>query len=173
VIGMTSFPWECAAPVPEPEGAPVRLGTAPGGHGEDKMRSVDPVKARFPAQPASVTAARRFVTETVLDAGAPDLLDDARLLVSELATNAVTHAHTEFTVSVHVAPAGLYVEVQDGDDAIPEAIPAARRGRSARAAGTDLMSQHGRGLRLLDAAASAWGYRGTDHGKLVWFRIDR
>lgn len=127
------------------------------------MQPVEPVKARFPAQPASVTAARRFVTEIVATAGLAELVDDARLLVSELATNAVMHAHTEFTVTVHLASAGVYVEVQDGDEEGPELV---------------LIEAHdvlesGRGLRLLDAAASTWGCRPLEHGKVVWFRLER
>jgi len=127
------------------------------------MQPVEPVKARFPAQPASVTAARRFVTETVATAGLPELVDDVRLLVSELATNSVIHARTEFTVTVHLAAAGVYVEVQDGGEQAPEMLVIE---------GHEVVEQ-GRGLHLLDAAASTWGCRTLDHGKVVWFRIER
>jgi len=130
------------------------------------MRPVDPVVARFPAQPASVTAARRFVTDAVIDAGATDLVDDARLLVSELATNAVVHARTEFSVTVHAGSGGVHVEVQDGDDRVPA--------RAANAPGRgDARAESGRGMQLLDAAATDWGYRQLDHGKSVWFRLER
>lgn len=129
------------------------------------MRPMDPVIARFPAQPASVTAARRFVTDAVIDAGAIDLLDDARLLVSELATNAVVHARTEFSVTVHVGPGGVHVEVQDGDERVPPLGPHSPSGLAG--------GEHGRGLQLLEAAATDWGYRRLDHGKAVWFRLER
>ena len=75
----------------------------------------DPVMVRFPSQPASVPAARRFVTEVLVEAGASSLLDDARLLISELAANAVLHAGTDFSVTVHLSVQRLYVEVRDGD----------------------------------------------------------
>jgi anti-sigma regulatory factor (Ser/Thr protein kinase) len=129
---------------------------------------MDPVKARFPAQPASVTAARRFVTDTVVTAGVPELVDDARLLVSELATNAVTHARTEFTVTVHLASGGLHVEVQDGGDGVPQLDLT----DPVLVAGPAVGTEHGRGLQLLAAAASTWGYRVLEHGKVVWFRLE-
>lgn len=127
---------------------------------------MDPVIARYPAQPASVTAARRFVTDAVLAADATELLDDARLLVSELATNAVMHARTEFTVTVHVGPGSIHVEVQDGDEHFP--VPGA-----AVPVPGDLGGEHGRGLQLLAAAATDWGCRPLNHGKAVWFRLER
>jgi anti-sigma regulatory factor (Ser/Thr protein kinase) len=128
------------------------------------MRTVDPVVGRFPARPESVTAARRLVVDALVAAGAhelPDeraLLDDARLLVSELATNAVTHAGTEFSVTVHVAPDALHVEVEDDGAGVPELQSGS--------------AEHGWGLRLVADAASAWGCRALDGGKVVWFRID-
>jgi sigma-B regulation protein RsbU (phosphoserine phosphatase) len=123
----------------------------------------DPVVARFPAQRASVAAARQFVTESLLDAGVTSVLDDARLLVSELATNAVVHANTDFSVAVHVSAGRVYVEVRDGDpteldlaglSALPEMVPG------------------GQGLRIVGRLAGSWGARVEDHGKVVWFSVD-
>ncbi len=130
---------------------------------------MDPVKARFPAQPASVTAARGFVTDALRTAGAVERLDDARLLVSELATNAVVHARTDFTVTVHVGPGSLYLEVQDGAAGEPM-LPGADVPEPDEV--IDLRAEHGRGLRLVSVAADEWGFRRTDHGKVVWFRLD-
>lgn len=123
--------------------------------------SADPVTACFPAQPASVSAARRFVTETLVEAGMTSVLDDARLLVSELVTNAVVHAATDFRVSIHVLAGHLYVEVRDGD---PTDLSAQRE------SGAPALS--GGGLRIVGRLAGSWGSRVEDHGKVVWFSAD-
>jgi anti-sigma regulatory factor (Ser/Thr protein kinase) len=121
----------------------------------------DPVIARFPPQRASVAAARRFVTEALIDAGATGVLDEARLLVSELATNAVVHAGTDFSVSVHISAGRVYVEVRDGDRSPPEPED------DPSSAGPG-----GHGLRIVGRLAGSWGSRVEDHGKVVWFSVD-
>jgi anti-sigma regulatory factor (Ser/Thr protein kinase) len=120
------------------------------------------VVARFPPQRASVAAARQFVTETLVAAGATSVLDEARLLVSELATNAVLHAVTDFSVSVHVSAGRVYVEVRDGDAVKlevdrPEPLP---------------LALGGHGLRIVGRLAGSWGIRTEEHGKVVWFSVD-
>ena len=124
--------------------------------------ATDPVIARFPPQRASVAGARQFVTETLVAAGVTSVLDEARLLISELATNAVVHAATDFSVSVHISAGRVYVEVRDGDltrlDANPP-IPAT-------------LSMGGHGLRIVGRLAGSWGSRVEDHGKVVWFSVD-
>jgi PAS domain S-box-containing protein len=85
------------------------------------------------------------------------------LMVSELATNAVQHAATEFEVAVRVAPDGghVRVEVHDGAPGFPtppEEVPDA---------------PHGRGLRIVRALADAWGIEmwRDRPGKTVWFSL--
>lgn len=121
----------------------------------------DPVTASFPARPTSVSAARRFVTETLVEAGMTSMVDDARLLISELATNAIVHAGTDFTVTIHISAGHLYVEVRDGD---PTDL-VVQRGPRARALS-------GRGLGIVGRLAESWGSRVEDHGKVVWFCAD-
>jgi PAS domain S-box-containing protein len=84
-------------------------------------------------------------------------------MLSELATNAVQHAATEFEVSVRVTPdCGIVrVEVSDGADGYPipeEPVPDAA---------------HGRGLQIVQALADAWGIeiRRDRPGKTVWFSL--
>jgi anti-sigma regulatory factor (Ser/Thr protein kinase) len=122
---------------------------------------MDPVVARFPPQRASVAAARQFVTDTLVAEGVTTVLDEARLLVSELATNAVVHAATDFSVSVHIGAGRVYVEVRDGD---PD-------GLGPLEALSD-MPVHGQGLRIVGRLAGSWGSRVEDHGKVVWFSVD-
>ena len=84
-------------------------------------------------------------------------------MLSELATNAVQHAATEFEVSVHVAPdcGRVRVEVSDGAPGYPtpqDPVPDA---------------PDGRGLHIVRALADAWGIemRRDRPGKTVWFSV--
>ena len=52
--------------------------------------------ASWPRDPSSVSKARRYVTERLTEHGETALLDTARLVVSELVTNAVRHARVDF-----------------------------------------------------------------------------
>src|SRR5580693_4829116 len=71
---------------------------------------------QFPATTSSVSQARRFLLAQV--PGASDGAADALvLMLSELATNAVQHAGTEFEVQVQVAPDGHRVRVEVTDSA--------------------------------------------------------
>ena len=59
----------------------------------------------LPRDLASVADARRFVHDALVSSLAHDLTDEAFLVVSELAANAITHAETDYRVSVVVSPA--------------------------------------------------------------------
>ena len=63
-------------------------------------------KRTFPESTSSVPMARQFVAESLTEI-APELCETAALLVSELATNAIVHAASEFAVSVvYPTPSG-------------------------------------------------------------------
>ena len=113
---------------------------------------------RFPADPQSVGQARRFVVDELRHHGVDRW--PAELLVSELATNVITHAATEFEVEVHVD--GV-VRVAVADDSIVPPLP--------RAASADALS--GRGMALVAALAERWGVeaRRDADGKVVWFEL--
>jgi anti-sigma regulatory factor (Ser/Thr protein kinase) len=111
----------------------------------------------LPPRVESAGSARRFVTAALRDAGRPELIDIAVVLVSELATNVVLHANTAFVVVTVVNVTGCRVEVRDER----ESRPAVRH--------HDEMSTTGRGLRLVDAFADDWGVDVTPEGKCVWF----
>jgi len=99
---------------------------------------------------------RRLLTE----AGRGDLLEPASLLVSEVVTNALVHSGTTIDVSMALRDDGVLVEVSDGGQHIPV------RRHYAPTAST------GRGLALLDQAASAWGVVPGVRGKTVWFQVN-
>ncbi len=115
--------------------------------------------ARFPADPRSVGAARRFVCQ-VLPEWWSDRLDDVLLLVSEVVTNAIVHARTAVQVTVTLVNGTTRVEVADAEPEAP-----VRRGASSTA--TD-----GRGLGILEVLADRWGVLSRDGGKTVWFELD-
>ena len=116
----------------------------------------------LPPQEASVGAARGLVTGALAEWAADDLTDDATLLVSELATNAVVHAGTDFDVSVELL--GDTVEVAVTDRHPTRTLPAPP-------ASVDGDFESGRGLFLTAALAEKWGVDYTSTTKRVWFRL--
>jgi anti-sigma regulatory factor (Ser/Thr protein kinase) len=91
-------------------------------------------------------------------------LHDARLLASELVTNALHHgaADGRVTLSVHRMPEGMRVEVSDaGDGFDPGELQAPSSDRA-----------HGWGLALVRVLADRWGVE-RDIATTVWFEIDQ
>ena len=87
-----------------------------------------------------------------------DLLHPARIIVSELVTNAVEHAGTAVTVTVWRRGTGLHLSVRDGDPRLPRLLSASSGDTGER----------GGGLRIVGARATAWGAMATRDGKMVW-----
>jgi anti-sigma regulatory factor (Ser/Thr protein kinase) len=112
---------------------------------------------RFEGRTESVRDARRFVAHALADAG--DVADDAALLVSELATNAVIHAGSAYTVTVRRHDGFVRVEVADASPS------SARRCRYSPTSGT------GRGLGMVEDLSSGWGVEEDGVGKIVWFEL--
>ncbi|MFB7111468.1 ATP-binding protein [Streptomyces sp. NPDC056190] len=86
----------------------------------------------LPSDPASVYAARAYVAGTLVEWGLPPAADTAetvRLIVSELATNAVQHTFGQsptFTVDlVLVRDERLHIGVTDSHPRFPKRLPAA------------------------------------------------
>jgi len=113
----------------------------------------------FSAKAASVPTARRFVRSTLVDLGLSAAWEAAELLVSEVVTNAVLHARTEFSVEVLCAGELVRVSVHDRSPVIPKP----------RTYGAD--STTGRGMRLVATLAVAWGVDRHPAGKAVWFEV--
>lgn len=122
---------------------------------------------RLPRHPASVGLVRRRVREHLVDWGHGEgspALDDIVLVVSELATNVVRHGpllEREFEVAVTaLADGSCFIEVSD-EGMTPPLL---------REVGE--WEETGRGLRLVEHIAAAWGVwsRGR-HGKTVWALI--
>ena len=110
----------------------------------------------LPADPGSVAAARGFLTEQLHAWHVEPLEWVAAQVVSELATNAVIHAGTAFTVVLTLADGELRVEVRDGSRRIP------------RQRHYGVSATTGRGLALVGALSQEWGIERGDDGKTVW-----
>ena len=116
----------------------------------------------LPRDLASVADARRFVYDVLVSGVADALTDEAFLVVSELAANAITHAKTAYRVSVIVSAATVRIAVRDSGPGTPE--PRIIRPGSAS----------GRGLLLVAALAASWGIDSSQAGyKTVWAELAR
>jgi hypothetical protein len=103
-------------------------------------------------------AARHFTVATLAAWGAADFADDAALVVTELAANAIVHAHSAFTVILSALDDQLRISVRD-------ATPLR---------GTMLRAVPLHGLGAVDAMASQWGVEPLGAaGKTVWVDLHR
>ena len=122
--------------------------------------------------PNAVAWARRHTVEFLrTHQTAPDIIESARLIVSEFATNAVRHPEPEaqsltsvstFNVAVRLTPRSVVIEVSDRD---PQ--PPVRRG-------TDLEATGGRGILIVEEVAYRWGFfhlPACVGGKVVWAEV--
>ena len=120
------------------------------------------VEKLWPPAPLSVGRARRFLVQHLEVWGLPQLADSAQLIVSELVTNAVVHAHPPYGTLIATRferlECGVRIEVHDAGDTKPE-----RRDASAD-------EESGRGLGLVDALTGGhWGVSDRDGpGKMLW-----
>lgn len=120
-------------------------------------------------------AARRFVADGLSSWGRDDLLDDATLCVSELASNAALHASSTF---MHV-DLGLHRDVVkvgvEDDGGVPAQAVTPRPSFPGPDALVELLLEDeattGRGLAIVSILASEWGVEKTRRGKRVWFEL--
>jgi anti-sigma regulatory factor (Ser/Thr protein kinase) len=92
-----------------------------------------------------------------------DAMDTAALLVTELVSNAVVHATGPslwLTVDETMTDA-LHVAVRDGSHLIPQCSTQA----------PDVDQAGGRGLFMVDAFSTRWGWEPLSTGKRVWFEL--
>jgi anti-sigma regulatory factor (Ser/Thr protein kinase) len=108
--------------------------------------------------PGDVAAARWFIADRLHGHGLSNVVDDAQLVVSELATNAVLHAGTAFRVTLTRDDGHVQITVADGGPMPTETSwPSTAHGLG------------GRGLMMVDHLSSDWGViTNIDGGKSVW-----
>jgi anti-sigma regulatory factor (Ser/Thr protein kinase) len=120
------------------------------------------VEKTFESVPGSVALARHFVSATLDGEGVGDATWSAVQIVSELATNAVVHAATAFTVAIVVDDGLVRIAVTDAKPF----VAATQRHFSD-------YTTTGRGLRLVERMSRSWGVETTRTNKTVWCEIVR
>jgi anti-anti-sigma factor len=106
-------------------------------------------------------AARLYVRDVLqywrLALPGQDVIDNAELLADELVTNAVIHARTSLRLRLELRGDLLHIGVHDASSRLLRVVP------------DDAEGETGRGLRLVEQLATAWGvHQGRDGGKVVW-----
>lgn len=114
-------------------------------------------RRRFRCQRESVPSARRFVRDALSEQPV-EISDAAELMASELATNCIRHAHTDFELTIH-SQGQIRVEVRDTGRGRPTLLSPTPRDAS------------GRGLRIVESMSDAWGVIPAADGKAVWFTL--
>jgi hypothetical protein len=115
----------------------------------------------LPGEPGSATQARHFIRAALSGVGIQiEVIDCVELVASELVTNAVLHAATGPTVTLHVHPECIRVEVRDASTATP----------TSPNFGQDAAT--GRGLSVVSRASRSWGFDTDQFGKTVWAEFD-
>jgi len=112
----------------------------------------------FEPDGTSVAAARRFA-QTYFRRVTRRSLSDLMLVVSELATNAIVHARTPFSVGLRLAGGTARIEVRDDAPHLPNERSLA------------LSTSNGRGLLIVATLANEWGVDWRSASKTVWAEL--
>jgi anti-sigma regulatory factor (Ser/Thr protein kinase) len=118
----------------------------------------------LPGTPYSVQMARFYVRAALNYHNLGDCFQDAEVVTSELVTNAITHAGAQVV--------GLGLACLEGARALsivvtdPCPLPPVKRDPAADA-------EHWRGLHLVEALSSRWGWLPHDPGKAVYAILAR
>jgi anti-sigma regulatory factor (Ser/Thr protein kinase) len=116
-------------------------------------------EAVLAADAGSAAKARAFVVHQLVEHRLLYLVDDVRLVASELATNAVVHARTDFTVILEGRKNSVLLTVRDGSLIAPAPSRQA----------PPVLRISGRGLFIVNTLSQTWGV--AEHGstaKSVW-----
>lgn len=120
--------------------------------------------------PRTVRHARSVVRDELTALGlAPDLVDDAVLMVSELVTNALMYGEGPYELALHADAREVVCVVVDGSPLLPEPVEA------------DVSAEHGRGLNIVARLSDGChGCRPQPYvtrpdlvGKATWFALPR
>jgi len=116
----------------------------------------------FAADPVSMSRVRAFVGASLLEHADGPMVADMQLVANELATNALVHTGTPFSVALERDGRCIRLTVSDGSSTIPV--------QNAPAGDLD---QSGRGLAIVETLSSDWGVRVEPNGsKSVWASFD-
>ncbi|MEA2283428.1 MAG: hypothetical protein QOK21_4035 [Solirubrobacteraceae bacterium] len=128
-------------------------------------RGVGFTETRVPVDVRAAAAARTLVARILHGLVDDDVLGNARLVASELATNSVRHsgasADASMVIRLDVSPARVRLEVEDPGVADSIAIGTPDQGGGG-----------GFGLNLVQLLSDVWGHdRGPGGGMLVWAEL--
>jgi anti-anti-sigma regulatory factor len=119
------------------------------------------IRKRLTPAPASARIARNLVGDACTSWDLPALRDGARLVASEMASNAIKHAGTDFDVTVSFTGAFLRIAIRDGSRNRPEL-------RGKPPVTSTIMPTGGRGLYIIGSIATHCGHLELPDGKIVW-----
>jgi anti-sigma regulatory factor (Ser/Thr protein kinase) len=113
----------------------------------------------FVAMPTAARDVRCFVRNALTPWADETSIENAEIIASELATNAVRHAQSPFRVGLVCADDSLRISVRDASFALPVRLT------------PDGVLVGGRGVQLVAALAREWGTRDEPDGKTVWAEL--
>ncbi|WP_150255119.1 ATP-binding protein [Nocardiopsis deserti] len=131
-------------------------------HADRPNRTVSVHHGWFYGRPDQIAAVRAFVAERLADCS---VVDDAVLLTSELATNAVQHTPS----NLPGAGFGVLIEHEHGRSVRVTVHDGGSYFDAPYVAQPEPDAEHGRGLFLVDALADSWGSHATLSGRKTWF----
>ncbi len=106
----------------------------------------------------AVPATRRFVSGVLARWHEDALVPDANVIVSELASNAVLHAHSPFRVSIDRSVGMVCISIQDVAADLAQQQP-------------ESIEPGGRGMVIVEALSRRWGCDTLPGGKVVWAEL--
>ena len=139
--------------------------TAPLAREVDAVFNVRRAVRTMPAVPEAVPTLRRFTRAVIRRWGLPDNCDEAlAVIVTELVANAVKHSGSP-DVAVLLATDGTVTTLQVKDTGRWRSPDARHRGTA------NEVARDGRGLRMVEAYATAWALRSTSAGTRVVVKV--
>lgn len=165
------------APLSERQGAGP---SGPGLDGSGAELAGESYVLRLPPELRSVGRARAKLGELArLWRTAQGVLDDAKIVLSELMSNGVLHARTDLEVLLSQRGTGLHIEVHDSSSVPLLPLPDHSNGSSSLLDGPGPSSSEepspaatGRGLHMVGVLASSWGwFPDAAGGKVVWAEV--
>lgn len=133
-------------------------------HADRPNRTVSVHHGWFYGRPDQIAAVRAFVSERLADC---PVVDDAVLLTSELATNAVQHTPS----NLPGAGFGILIEHEHGRSVRVTVHDGGSYFDAPYVAQPETDAEHSRGLFLVDALATSWDSHSTLSGRKTWFHI--
>jgi anti-sigma regulatory factor (Ser/Thr protein kinase) len=136
------------------------LGVPAGSSGSSDQTDGTEITVLLEATRTSPGAARHLVIEVLRSWNCNEvLIDDAALVVTELASNVVVHVAKPFSLRVTQRDSSIRIAVDDSDPKAPMMN------------GDRLMSRSGRGLGMIASVATRSGVIAGVNGKTVWVEL--